>query len=296
MRVIFLYGAVVLIWGSTWAAIPYQLGVVAEEVSVAYRFAIGSVALFIYAAASGREIRIPREHYGLVIVTGSLIFSANYLFTYYAINYVTSGLIAVVFSLIVVTNAFFERLFFKRPLEKRLVFASICGVSGVTCMFWPEVSRFDLADESLYGVLLGMTSVVLASLGNMAAIMNTGRQVPVVSLNAHGMAWGALTSVIVSFFLDREFQFLFQADYVLSLLYLSIVGSAVVFGCYLALLRTIGSARAAYTSVLFPVVALLISTFVEDFRWSLLSVAGVAFILCGNWLALTRINKENHDG
>ena len=296
MRVVFLYAAVVLIWGSTWAAIPYQLGVVAEEVSVAYRFAIGSLALFIYAAASGREIRIPREHYGLVIVMGSLMFSANYLFTYYAINYVTSGLIAVVFSLIVVTNAFFERLFFKRPLEQRLVVASIFGVCGVTCMFWPEVSRFDLTDESLYGVLLGMTSVVLASLGNMAAIMNASRQVPVVSLNAHGMAWGALTSLVVSFFLGREFQFLFQPDYVLSLLYLSIVGSAVVFGCYLALLRTIGSARAAYTSVLFPVVALLISTFVEDFRWSLPSVTGVAFILCGNWLALTRITKENHNG
>ena len=124
MQVLILYVIIVLIWGSTWAAIPYQLGVVAAEVSVAYRFALGSLALFAYAAMSGRQIRIPLRHYPMVIVTGSLMFSANYLFTYYSIGYITSGLVAVAFSLMVVCNALFERILFGRPLERRLMYVS----------------------------------------------------------------------------------------------------------------------------------------------------------------------------
>ena len=284
---------IVLIWGSTWAAIPYQLGVVAEEVSVAYRFALSSIALFIYAAVSGRQLKIPLKNYGIVILMGALMFSANYLFTYYSINYLTSGLVAVIFSLIVISNAFFERLFFKRPLERRLMLSALFGVTGVACMFWPEVSAFDLGGRRLHGVLLAIVAVVFASLGNMAAIVNTGRHLPVVSVNAHGMAWGALASASIATVLGRDFNFDFGSAYLLSLAYLAVFGSAVAFGCYLALLRTIGAARAAYTSVLFPVVALLISTLVEDYRWSTLAFAGILFIVIGNWLALTKIEGDN---
>ena len=284
---------VVIIWGSTWVAITYQLGVVAEEVSVAYRFGLGSLALFLFAAMTGRSLIIPLRQYGTVILMGALMFSANYLFTYYAINYITSGLVAVVFSLIVVSNAFFEMVFFGRPLEKRLVVASILGLAGIACMFWPEVQSVNLGDASVNGVLLTVVAVTFASLGNMAAIVSTGRQLPVVTVNAHGMAWGAVTSAIVALILGREFDFLFQADYVVSLLYLAVFGSAIAFGGYLALLRSIGSARAAYTSVLFPVVALIISTLVENFQWTAPAFAGILFIVAGNWLALTKIEKLN---
>ena len=293
MQVAILYAVVVLIWGSTWAAIPFQLGTVAEEVSVAYRFGLASLALFVFAAATGRRISIPTRQYTMVVLMGSLMFSANYLFTYYAINYVTSGLVAVVFSLIVVTNGFLERLFFGRPLQGRLVAASILGVGGIVCMFWPEVQRFDLQDDSVYGVFLTMIAVVFASLGNMAAIVSTSHNLPVVTVNAHGMAWGALTSAIVAVVLGREFDFVWQTDYVASLAYLAVFGSAVAFGCYLALLRSIGSARAAYTSVLFPVVALLVSTLIEGYQWTAPAFAGIAFIVAGNWLALTRIERPD---
>ena len=293
MQVAFLYAVVVLIWGSTWAAIPYQLGTVAEEVSVAYRFGLASLALFAFAAGTGRRLTIPLRQYVMVVLMGSLMFSANYLFTYYAINHVTSGLVAVVFSLIVVTNALFERLFFGRPVVRRLVVASILGVVGVACMFWPEVQRFDLRDESVYGVFLTIIAVIFASLGNMAAIVSTSRDLPVITVNAHGMGWGALTSAIVAIVLGRKFNFVLQTDYVASLAYLAIFGSAVAFGCYLALLRSIGSARAAYTSVLFPVVALIVSTLFEGYQWSPPAFAGIVFIAAGNWLALTRMERSD---
>jgi len=293
MQVATLYAVVVLIWGTTWAAIPYQLGVVPEEVSVAYRFALGSVALFAYAALTGRQVRIPLRHYGMVIVTGALMFSINYLFVYYGTNYVTSGLVAVLFSSMVVSNALFERLFFKRPLERRLMLASLSGVAGILLLFWPEVGTLGFADQTVMGIGLVLISVIFASLGNMGAIVNAKHNLPVVSVNAHGMAWGALTSVIVASLLGREFTFSFETGYVLSLGFLSIFGSAIAFGSYLALLRKIGSARAAYTTVLFPLVALLISTFVEGYQWSTLAVSGIVFIIAGNWLALTRMNGSD---
>lgn len=289
MQVLALYAVVVLIWGSTWIAITFQLGVVAEEVSVAYRFILGSIALFIYALASGRQIRIPLHQYGNVVITGTLMFCANYLFTYYAINFVSSGLVAVAFSLMIVTNALFERLFFKAPLERRLLYASILGVAGISCIFWPEIAALSLTDRAIAGILLTLIAVVFASLGNMAAILNHKRQLPVVAVNAHGMAWGALASAIVAALLGREFNFSWANDYILSLLYLAVFGSAVAFGAYLALLRKIGSARAAYTSVLFPIIALLISTLFEDYRWSPLAIIGILFIIAGNWIALTRL-------
>lgn len=291
MRIAFLYALVVVIWGSTWATIPYQLGVVAEEISVAYRFAIGSLILFIYAAVRGNPLGIPLRHYGYIVLMGALMFSLSYLFVYHATAYITSGLVAVVFSLIVVSNALCEKLFFRRPFDARLTAASVCGVIGIALVFWPEVSAFELGDKTIAGVLLVLASVLIASLGNMAAIVNTAGQLSVVSVNAHAMAWGAVMSSLTALFLGNSFGFSWEPGYVLSLLYLAVFGSSIAFGCYLALLKSIGSARAAYTSVLFPLVALSISTFVEDYRWTPFAVAGIAMILAGNWLALTKIKR-----
>jgi drug/metabolite transporter (DMT)-like permease len=289
MQVVILYTLSVLIWGSTWAAIRFQLGPVAEEVSVAYRFAIASLALFAYGLASRRPLRIPLQRYPMVVVQGVVLFSINYLLVYYGTNFITTGLVAVVFSLIVLSNAFFDRMFFGTPLESRLLLASIMGISGITLIFWPEVSSFSLQDETIRGVLIIVCAVLFASIGNMCAVENTSRGLPVVALNAHAMAWGSVASLAFALLLGREIVFPLQPAYVWSLLYLALFGSAIAFGFYLALIRKIGPARAAYTSVLFPLVALLISTLVEDYRWTTMSLAGVVLILGGNWMAMSKI-------
>jgi drug/metabolite transporter (DMT)-like permease len=291
MQVALLYATIVLIWGSTWFVITFQLGPVAEEVSVAYRFGIASIALFAFAAVSGRRTRIPLRHYGNVVLMGVLMYSGSYMLVYNATSYVTSGLIAVIFSLIVLTNAFFERIFFLKPLEVRMMLASLLGLGGIAFLFWPEVSSFDLADRTIFGAVLAVVSVVIASLGNMAAILNTARNLPVTAVNAHAMAWGAVSSLIISLIMGQSISFSFEPEYVLSLIYLAVLGSAIAFGAYLALLRLIGSARAAYTSVLFPIVALLISTIFEDYQWTIPAAVGVVLIVAGNWLALTKITR-----
>lgn len=295
MQVFFLYAAVVLIWGSTWVAITLQLGVVAEEVSVGYRFGIAALFLYLFALLSRRRIRLPANAYGFVILQGTLLFCLNYFLMYYATSRITTGLIAVLFSSIILFNAVFERLFFKTMIDRRLLIAGILGLCGIAMIFWPEVAMISLEDKTVVGILLVLSGTVIASLGNMTAVINTRRELPVVAVNAHAMAWAALLSLLIAALLGREFNFSLQPGYVISLAYLAVFGSAIAFGCYLALIRRIGSARAAYSSVLFPVVALAISTIVEGYQWTTIAAVGIMLTLAGNWLILrSRATDTKH--
>jgi len=292
MQNILLYAAVVLIWGSTWAAIPYQLGVVAEEVSVAYRFGLAAIVLYLFAIASRRRIRLPLSVYPFVFLQGALLFCINYFFVYYGTGYLTSGIVAVLFSSILVLNAVFERLFFGRRIDLRFWLAAVIGITGIAMIFWPEIADLSLTDTSVYGGMLVLFGTLIASLGNMTAVVNTNRGLPVVAVNAHAMAFAAVLALLIAAALGREFNFSTRADYIVSLAYLTIFGSAVAFGCYLALLRRIGASRASYSTVLYPIVALLISTYLEGYRWTTLAIIGVSLTLIGNWLILSQRKKE----
>ena len=287
MQVILLYASVVLIWGSTWAAIPFQLGDVAPEVSVGYRFGIAAVLLYAYGLVSRRQLRLPAKTIGLVLLQGTFLFCLNYLLVYYATARITSGLVAVIFSTIVLFNAINERIFFGTRMDARLIVAALLGLSGITMIFWPEVAAISLRDATVVGILLVLLSTIIASFGNITAAVNTRRKLSVVAVNAHAMAWSALLSLLIAALLGRDFNFSMQAGYVLSLIYLAVFGSAIAFGCYLALIRRIGPARAAYSSVLFPVVALAISTVVEGYQWTVIAAIGILFTLAGNWLILS---------
>ena len=293
MQILLLYAAVVLIWGSTWAAIPYQLGTVAAELSVSYRFGLAAVALYAYAYLSHRPLRLPANAFPLLFVQGALLFCINYFFVYYGTAHLTSGIVAVLFSAILILNALLERLFFGRTIDTRFWLAAAVGITGIALIFSSEISAFSITDESVLGGLLVLCGTLIASLGNMAAVANTRQGLPVVAVNAHAMAFASVLALLIALALGRPIDFLLQPGYVLSLLYLAIFGSAVAFGCYLALLRLIGAARAAYSSVLFPVVALLISTLIEDYRWTIPAAIGMLLTLAGNWLILSqRKNNE----
>jgi drug/metabolite transporter (DMT)-like permease len=297
MQIFLLYAAVVLIWGSTWSAIPFQLGVVAVEVSVAYRFGLAAIILYLYAVLSRSRIRLPARAYPFVFVQGVLLFCLNYFLVYYGTAYLTSGVVAVLFSSILVMNAIFERLFFGKRIAARFWIAALIGISGISLIFWSEIASVGLSDESIYGGLLVLLSTLIASMGNMAAVVNTNKALPVVAVNAHAMAFAATLALVIAAVLGRKFNFLMRSDYVLSLTYLSVFGSAVAFGCYLALLRRIGASRASYSTVLFPIVALLISTFMEGYRWTALAIIGMLLTLAGNWLILSqrKINQTHKE-
>jgi len=282
----------VLIWGSTWAAIPYQLGVVAPEVSVAYRFGIAAIALYIFALVSRRKLAVPTHTLPIIFLQGALLFCINYFFVYYGTARITSGLVAVVFTMILPLNAMFDRLFFGTRIDSRLSIAAILGIGGILMIFWPEVASMSLADKTVSGIGLVLVATTIASLGNMCAVLNTRRELPVIAVNAHAMAFASILALLISSGLDRPFNFSATTAYVLSLLYLAIFGSAVAFGCYLALLRRIGSARAAYSSLMFPVVALVMSTLFENYHWTPVATVGILLTLAGNWLILSGHRKS----
>lgn len=293
MHVLLLYSTVVLIWGSTWAAIPFQLGTVAEEVSVGYRFGLAAVALYAYAFIARRPLRLPANVFPFVFLQGALLFCINYFFVYYGTAYLTSGIVAVLFSSILILNAIFERLFFGRTLDARFWLAAAVGISGIMLIFSTEIAEFSFTDRSVHGGFLVVFGTLIASLGNMAAVSNTKRGLPVVAVNAHAMAFASILALVIAVALGKRLDFSLRADYILSLLYLAVFGSAVAFGCYLALLRLIGAARASYSSVLFPIVALLISTLFEGYRWTIPAAVGMLFALAGNWLILSQRKKTS---
>jgi drug/metabolite transporter (DMT)-like permease len=281
-----IYAIVVLIWGTTWYAIKFQLGVVAPEISLVYRFGLAAICVFAYAAATSSNLKLSWRDHRYVALQGLTLFCLNYWMTYQSTQFLTSGLVAVLFTSIIFFNMVNSRIFFGVPVERRVFLAAATGMLGVALLFLPEL-RAALGDRSvIQGALLALGATYVASLGNMAAMRNTRGQLPVVTVNAYGMVYGTLGLAVIAILRGTPIAFDASWPYVVSLLYLSLFGTALAFGLYLALLQRIGAARAAYTSVLFPVVALAMSTLFEDYRWSVPALIGLAVLFAGNALAL----------
>ncbi len=281
-----IYAVVVLIWGTTWFVIKFQLGVVAPEISLVYRFGIAALCVFLFARLTGSPLGLSWRDHRFVAVQGLTLFCLNYWMTYLSTQYLTSGLVAVIFTGIIFFNLVNSRLFFGTPIERRVLIAAGTGMVGVALLFLPELQAAIHDPSIVRGALLALAATYVASLGNMAAMRNTDGGLPVLTVNAYGMAYGAIGLAVIAVIRGTPIAFDPRWPYVASLLYLSLAGTSLAFGLYLALIKRIGAARAAYTSVLFPVVALIVSTLFEDYRWSLAAIAGLAVLIAGNALAL----------
>ena len=287
-----LYGATVLIWGSTWYAIKLQLGTVEPDLSVAYRFVLAAAALVAFCLATGRRLRFAPRHHVFIAAQGFFLFSLNYWLLYNATFALTTGVIAVVFSLILLMNILNGALLFGTRVEPRVLAAAVLGLVGIALVFRRELVALDLTGGRMVGLGISILGTYSASLGNMASLRNQRARLPVIEVNALGMAYGAVFSLALALLRGAPLAFEWTVPYVGALAYLAIFGSVLGFGFYLTLLGRIGADRAAYSAVLFPVVALAISTLLEDYRWSIPSLAGVALILGGNLLALVPARRR----
>jgi drug/metabolite transporter (DMT)-like permease len=281
-----IYTLVVLIWGTTWYAIKFQLGVVAPEISLVYRFGLAAICVFLFARIAGSPMRLSWRDHRFVALQGLTLFCLNYWMTYLSTQFLTSGLVAVLFTSIILLNLINARLFFGVPVEARVLLAAATGALGVALLFLPELQAAMGDRTVVHGALLALGATYLASLGNMAAMRNTRSGMPVVTANAYGMAYGTVGLALIAAIRGTPLEFDPSWPYVVSLLYLSLAGTSLAFGLYLVLIKRIGPSRAAYTSVLFPVVALAVSTLFEGYRWSVPSFMGLAVLVAGNALAL----------
>ena len=282
MNILGLYLTSVLIWGSTWLAITFQFGAVPPAVSVVYRFALAGLLLLAWARMKGLRLRFsPNEHLWMAL-QGVLLFGINYLCVYLAEAEITSGLVAVAFSLLVILNIVGARIFFGTPLNPSIMLGAALGIGGIVLVFLPELSRGTGRGNSTLGIAFALGGALTASLGNIVAYRNHGRGLPVIQMNAFGMLYGALCVASFALVTRQSYVFDWSPRYLLSLAYLAVFGSILAFGAFLVLLGRIGADRAGYVTVAIPIVALLLSALFEGLRWHMSLVFGILLCVAGN--------------
>jgi drug/metabolite transporter (DMT)-like permease len=287
-NIFFLYGSTVIIWGTTWMGIKFQLGSVDPMVSVLYRFIAAAIILMLYCRLAGLRMRFRLKDHVFMALQGLVLFSVNYWIIYLASVHLTSGLVAVIFSSIVFLNMINGALLIGSPIRLSVVVGGTIGIAGIVFVFWPEISAFSLSDKTAMGVFLAAVSTFMASLGNIISARHQKHELPVIQTNAYGMAYGAVIMGIIVIVSGKPFNFELSFRYVGSLFYLIVFGTVIAFGCYLKLIGKIGADRAAYATMLFPIVALVISTFFEDYQWSAHNVIGMVLVLMGNGLVINK--------
>jgi len=286
-RVLIPFAIVTMIWGSTWLVIHTQFGPVSTEWSVAYRFAIGALSMFVVALTMKVPLRLHVPDHVLAAVLGLVIFAINYNGVYASEQHITSGLVAVIFSLLVPLNAVLARIFLEQELSRPFLLGSGVAMLGVALLFLHEWRAVGSSPhEVTIGILLALLAVSFASIGNVLQGSPRARMVPMATLLAWSMTWGSLADAVFAWVRTGPPVFDLRPSYIAGLLYLGIIASAVAFTLYFNLIRRIGAARGGYVNVLIPVIAMGFSTMFEHYHWSVEAVLGGLLVLAGLVLAM----------
>ncbi len=275
------------IWGSTWIVIRDQLGVVAPQWSVAYRFLIAAVAMIGVARWQGASLRLPAGAWKIVLLFGISQFSINFNAVYLAERHITSGLVATVFALLLIPNALLAWAWLGDRPSRRFIWSSIPAIAGIILLFVHEM-RADPSGAADVFVGIGLTLAGLfgASFANVLQATSASKRVPLPTMLAWGMGIGALIDVAVALAVAGPPTFDPRPGYIAGLAYLAFAASALAFSLYIPVVRAIGPARAAYSSVLVPIIAMTLSTLFEGYRWSPLAALGAALAIGGMVLAI----------
>ncbi|WP_268799695.1 DMT family transporter [Pseudomonas huanghezhanensis] len=283
-----LYLLTVLIWGTTWIALKLQLGEVAIPVSIVYRFGLAALILFAVLLISRRLQPVNRRGQLICLAQGLCLFCVNFVCFCTASQWIPSGLIAVVFSTATLWNALNARIFFKQKVARNVITGGAVGLVGLACMFWPELSGHAASPETLLGLGLALLGTLCFSAGNMLSSLQQKAGLRPLTTNAYGMLYGAAMLSIYCVISGTPFAFEWNTRYVGSLLYLVIPGSVIGFTAYLTLVGRMGPERAAYCTVLFPVVALNVSALFEGYQWTTPALMGLVLVMVGNVLVFRK--------
>lgn len=281
-----LYALVLALWSTSWIAIHYQLGVVDPIVSVLWRFAIGAAVMWTWALLRGDSLRFALIDHLRFIALGLCLFSTNFVLFYTAGLSIASGLMSVIFSLASVINLFLGFIVFRQRMEWRVLIGGVVGAAGVGLMFLPGLYNGDTGASAIKGMVLCFAGTLCFCVGNLVATSIQRRGIGVHAANAYGMLYALPYLTGLCLWWDLPFRFDWSWIYVTSMLWTGLVATTVSFVAYITLLNRIGAARAAYVTVLSPVIALLISTWLEDYHWTWLAAIGLMFVMAGNILVL----------
>jgi drug/metabolite transporter (DMT)-like permease len=281
-----LFAVPVLIWASTWHVILYQINTpVPALTSVGWRFALAAVVLAGLALWQGSSLRLPLGAHGFALATGVIQYAGNYWSIYEAKRYIPSGLVAVLFCLLVFTNAAVAWGLWRQRVSRRFLLASAGAVAGVALIFWPEIATTGARPHAALGLGLGLFAVATACVGGFFTLVLMKRGLPLLPVLAWSMGYGAVFLLGLSLATGQGLRFDTAPSYWLSLAYLSVFGSVVAFTLYFKLAERQGPARAALVGVMVPVIALLISAAFEGWQATPLAVAGMALCLLSLFVA-----------
>lgn len=277
---------VALIWGSTWYVITGQIGEVPPSWAVTYRFAVATPAMFVLALAMRHSLRLPRAGHGLALALGLFQFGGNFNFVYRAEEHLTSGIVAVMFALLMVPNALFGRVLLGQTITRRFAAGSAVAIVGVILLLVHEAQLARLGGNVPLGVALTVGGILSASIANVIQAGETGRTLPLPSLLAWAMLYGTGLDAAMAWALAGPPVFPTSGAFWAGTAWLALAGSVVTFPLYYGIVRQIGAGRAAYNGVAVVVIAMLISTIVEGYDWSALAVAGAVLGMAGMIIAL----------
>ncbi|MBY0292963.1 MAG: DMT family transporter [Alphaproteobacteria bacterium] len=283
-----LYILVVLVWGTTWFAIKLQIGHAPDEISILYRAALAAIFLLTWCKIKKFSLRFKLGDHVFLCALGLSMFSLHNLFIYNATNYIISGIIAVIFSGVSFLSIVNNFLFFRTKPSFNVSLGALIGISGLCVFFWGEITRTTLQNNTLKGLGLAAIGTLIFSLGGSISRRNHNKGLDIIPSLAIGMVYGTFAAFIYTLAQSSPFVLPKSAVYWGSLLYLVILGSIVAFLCYLKLIKNIGPELAGYTAVLIPVVALIISSSLEEYTWSTAHLLGLVFVILGNIIVMRK--------
>lgn len=273
------YALVVFGWSTSWLPLKWQVGIIAPEVSLVWRFAIAALLCYLLVRLKGLPLRFPLRYHIRFFLMGIFIFSTNFMLYYYASVHLASGLLAVAFSAASMVNILMVSALTVRPPRLSQLVASAIGLGGIILIFWPEL---DVSNKAWISLMLCTAGTICFCSGNQISASTQKDDVPVLSANSWGMMYGCLFMAVIALVRGHEFTVVASWTYLGGLVWLSVFSSVIAFACYLSLVGSIGAGKAGYATVVFPVFALMISTMVEGYVWTGLGIIGVACVLAGN--------------
>ncbi|MTH99768.1 DMT family transporter [Roseibium sp. RKSG952] len=283
-----LYAATVFAWGFSWIAMKGQVSSVPPEVSVFWRFVLASSVMFGWSLFRGKQLRFSLSTHLRFAGLGLFLFSTNFTLFYYGAKSIPSGLLAVIFSTASIFNMILAFLLFGQRVSRQTAVAAALGFGGVAFMFWPEIAGTSFNRDAAFGLLLCIAGTLSFCMGNMVSASTQKKTISVTSATTWGMLYGTVFLGLFSWASGKSFAIETSMTYLGSLVYLAVVASVIAFASYLTLLGRIGSARAGYATVIFPVVALSVSTVFEGYVWTAGALTGLLLVMAGNVLMLRR--------
>lgn len=284
-----LYILVVAIWGTTWIAIFLQQGPVPATVSIFWRFAIASTTMLTILLVTRRLRRLALRDHLFCVLQGCCVFGFNFWCFYTAANWINTGLESVIFSMAVLFNAINSFLFFRQTPPGRFYLAALLGLIGIITLFWDDLRATGLSSTLMPGILLSALGTYGFSLGNMLSLRHQRRGLETLTTNSWAMLYGTLIIGVIALVRGDNFSLEWTVSYLGALFYLAIFGSVIAFGAYFTLVGRIGASNAAYSTLLFPLVALTLSTLYEGYHWHANAIIGLVLILLGNLVMFARL-------